>query len=116
MKYLGMCTLMFIFTLNIFGDEDLALDKEVIFVQCLTVEQQEEVVEMRTKFLEGFNEIKRKLISIRLETQNEMMKDNPDWNEIKKLNNEYYNLQQTLNRGMLEYKKKIQNIQIDIVN
>lgn len=115
MKYLA-CMLMVVSTLNIFGDEDLTKGREVVFVQCLTFEQQEEVAKMRTEFLEGFNEIRNKMISIKMKTQNEMRKENPDWNEIKKLKEEYSKLQNILNEGMLEYKEKVQNIQIEIVN
>lgn len=114
MRYLYMYIFIFISTLNIFGDEELLKHEGVIFIDSLTIEQQEEVTEMRTEFLEGFNELKSKLITIRLETQNEMRKDNPDWEEIKKLNSEYYNLQKSLNDGMEEYKKKVQNIQLKI--
>lgn len=115
MKYL-VCMLTFISTLNIFGDEDFIKGKEVVFIHCLTFEQQEEIAKMRTEFLECFNEIKNKMESIKMETQNEMRKENPDWNEIKNLNREYSKLQKVLNEGILEYKEKVQNIQIDIVN
>ena len=40
---------------------------------------------MRAEFLEGFNEIKSQLVSIRMETQKEMRKESPDWNEIRKV-------------------------------
>ena len=60
MKYLGMYTLLFISTLNIFGDEGLSREEEnVVFIQCLTFEQQQEVARMRAEFLDkkpvGFN-------------------------------------------------------------
>ena len=117
MKYLGICTLLFMSTLNIFGNEDFGRGEEnVIFIQCLTFEQQEEIAKMRAEFLEAFNEIRNQLISIRMETQKEMRKENPDWNEIKKLNKEYSKLQKVLNEGMSEYKNKAQNIQIQIAN
>ena len=67
MKYLGMYTLLFISTLNIFGDEGLSREEEnVVFIQCLTFEQQKEVARMREEFLEVFKEIKSKLFSIRM--------------------------------------------------
>lgn len=116
MKYLGMCTMFFISTLNIFGDENTSKDKDVFFIQCLTFEQQEEIVKMRTEFLECFSEMKNKLVSIKMETQNEMRKENPDWNEIKKLNKEYSTIQKVLNQGMSDYKEKVQSIHVDIVN
>lgn len=71
---------------------------------------------MRTEFLEGFNEVKNQMESIKIETQNEMRKEKPDWNEIKNLNREYSKLQTVLNEGILEYREKVQNIQIEIVN
>ncbi|WP_300619187.1 hypothetical protein [uncultured Fusobacterium sp.] len=116
MKYLGMCTMFFISTLNIFGGKDTSKNDEVVFIQCLTFEQQEEVVKMRTEFLECFSELKNKLVSIKIETQNEMRKENPDWNEIKKLNKEYSTIQNVLNKGMSDYKEKVQNIHVEIVN
>lgn len=117
MKYLGICTLLFISTLNIFGDEGFEREEEnVIFIQCLTFEQQQEIARMRAEFLEGFSEIKNQLISIRMETQKEMRKEYPDWNQIKKLNKEYSKLQKILNEGMSEYKYRAQNIQIEITN
>lgn len=117
MKYLGICTLLFMSTLNIFGDEDFNKEGEnVIFIQCLTFEQQKEVARMRAEFLEGFNEIKTQLVLIRTETQKEMRKESPDWNEIKKLNKEYSKLQKILNDGMSDYRYKVQNIQIEITN
>jgi phage regulator Rha-like protein len=117
MKYLGMCILIFsISTLNIFGDEDLCDGVNIIFVQNLTVEQQEEAAKMREEFLQEFNEIRNKIINIRMETQIEMRKEKPDWDEIKKLNREYSKLQNTLNKGILEYKDKMQTINIEVVN
>ena len=117
MKYLGMYTLLFISTLNIFGDEGLSREEEnVVFIQCLTFEQQQEVARMRAEFLEGFNEIKSQLVSIRMETQKEMRKESPDWNEIRKLNREYSKLQEVLNKGIADYKDKVQNIHIEIEN
>ena len=115
MKYLG-CILIFISTLNILGDEDFIKEEEVVLVQCMTFEQQEEIEKMRTEFLEGFNEVKNKMESIKMETQNEMRKEKPDWNEIKNLNREYSKLQTVLNDGILEYREKVQNIQVEIVN
>ena len=117
MKYLGMYTLLFISTLNIFGDEGLSREEEnVVFIQCLTFEQQQEVARMRAEFLEGFNEIKSQLVSIRMETQKEMRKESPDWNEIRKLNREYSKLQEVLNKGIADYEDKVQNIHIEIEN
>lgn len=116
MKYLGMCMLLFsISTLNIFGDEDLCESTSIIFVQNLTSEQREEASKMREEFLEEFNEIRNKLISIRAKTQVEMRKEKPDWNKIKKLNVEYSKLQDILNQGISDYKDRMQTIHIEFV-
>lgn len=115
MKYLGMYALLFISTINIFGEE--GSNKEVenaIFIQCLTFEQQKEMAQIRVEFLEGFNKVKKQLASIRMETQNEMRKESPDWNEIRKLNREYSKLQDVLNKGMADYKSRVQSIQVEI--
>ena len=115
MKYLGMYALLFISTIKIFGEEKINKEEEnAIFVQCLTFEQQKEMTQMRVEFLEGFNKIKNQLVSIRMETQNEMRKESPDWNEIRKLNKEYSKLQDVLNKGMIDYKNRVQSIQVDI--
>ncbi len=116
MRYLGMCTLLFISTLNIFGDEDFQKDVNIVFIQFGNYEQQEKMAKMRLEFLENFGEIKNKLALIKTQTQNEMRKESPNWNEIKKLNREYSRLQEILNKGMADYRYRVQNIQIDIAN
>ncbi len=117
MKYLGMSVLLFfISTLNILGDEDFCDGVNVIFIQNLNVKQQKSISEMREKFLENFNEIREKIVVIRVETQIEMRKENPDWNKIKRLNKEYSKLQNSLNEGMEEYKNRIETIQVEFAN
>lgn len=117
MKYLGMCMLLFsISTLNIFGDEEFCDGMNVIFIQNLNAEQQENVAKLREEFLEEFSKIREKIVTIRVETQIEMRKEEPNWNEIKKLNAEYSNLQKILNEGIIDYRNKMQTIHVEFVN
>lgn len=109
MKYL--VTFIFtIFSLNIFGDEDYYRRVQIVFVEDLSYEQQQNIIEIREDLLEKTNDIKEKMDTIRYETQNEMIKDNPNWNEIKRLNMEYSRLKRELNEEVLEYKEKIEGM------
>lgn len=115
MKYLVKYTIIFsILILNIYGDEDISSNTNIVVIRNLSFEQQEEAIKMREELLEEFTEIRSQLISIRTETQIEMRKENPNWNEIKRLNKEYSQLQKALSEGLLEYKEKMETIQLEL--
>lgn len=114
MKYLVIGILIFVISVpNIFGDEDIGNDTSIVLIRNLNIEQQEEAIQMREELLEDFNKIRNKLTSIRVKTQIEMRKENPDWDEIKRLNAEYSRLQRELSEGLSEYREKMKVIQIE---
>ncbi|WP_300342906.1 MULTISPECIES: hypothetical protein [unclassified Fusobacterium] len=116
MKYLGICILLFtVSKLNILGNERFCDETGIIFIQNLTTQQRDEVTRMRAEFLEEFNVIKKKINAIRMETQMEMRKEKPDWNEIKKLNKEYSKLQNTLDKGVNDYRERMHTINIEFI-
>ncbi|WP_291258903.1 hypothetical protein [Fusobacterium sp.] len=116
MKYLGICILLFtVSKLNILGNERFCDEIETIIIQSLTIQQRDEVTKMRAEFLEEFNTIKKKINIIRMETQIEMRKEKPDWNEIKKLNREHLKLQNDLDKGVSDYRERMHTINIEFI-
>lgn len=117
MKYLVICTLFVnVFALNIFGGENsnVNANERIILLRNLTPGQLEEVEETREKFLEEFRNLENRLTFIRTETQMEMIKENPDWSQIRRLNRESAKLQKTLKKEIDEYKYKMETIHLDV--